>query len=75
MRAYAAQFAIVFIIQTYAFTLTLRRKNLVSHRATVIIYSCQLFLGVTVANMEVITCGGVDALFMFATLALGAVRV
>ena len=72
LRAYAAQFAIVFIIQTYAFTLTLRRKNLVSHRATVVIYACQLFLGVTVANMEVITCGGFDALFMFAALAVGA---
>jgi len=72
LRAYAAQFAIVFIIQTYAFTLTLRRKNLVSHRATVVIYSCQLFLGVTVANMEVVRCGGVDALFMFVALALTA---
>jgi len=72
LRAYAAQFAIVFIIQTYAFTLTLRRKNLVSHGATIVIYACQLFLGVTVANLEVITCGGVDALFMFAALALVA---
>jgi hypothetical protein len=42
LRAYAAQFAIVFIIQVYAFTLTLRRKNLVSHRATVFIYAYQL---------------------------------
>ena len=35
LRAFAAQFAIVFIIQTYAFTLTLRRKNLISHQQTV----------------------------------------
>jgi len=72
LRAYAAQFAIVFIIQTYAFTLTLRRKNLVSHKATILIYACQLSLGVTVANLEVINCGGVDALFMFTALALAA---
>jgi len=72
LRAYAAQFAIVFIIQTYAFTLTLRRKNLVTHQATVLIYASQLFLGVTVANLEVIRCSGLEGLFMFAALALAA---
>jgi len=72
LRAFAAQFAIVFIIQTYAFTLTLRRKNLVSHRATVLIYACQLTLGVTVANLEVVSCSGVEGIFMFAALALVA---
>jgi hypothetical protein len=72
LRSFAAQFAIVFIIQTYAFTLTLRRKNLLSHRATVVIYASQLTLGVTVANMEVINHGGIDALFMFVSLALAA---
>jgi len=72
LRSFAAQFAIVFIIQTYAFTLTLRRKNLLSHRATVVIYACQLTLGVTVANMEVVNWGGIDALFMFVALAVTA---
>ena len=50
LRAFGGQFAIVFIIQTYAFTLTLRRKNLVTHRQTVFIYSYQLSLGGAVAQ-------------------------
>jgi len=72
LRGYSAQFAIIFIIQTYAFTLTLRRKNLVSHRATIVIYACQLLLGTTVSMYEVVRLGGVDASLMFAALALGA---
>ncbi|KAL3922475.1 MAG: hypothetical protein SGPRY_004548 [Prymnesium sp.] len=58
------------IAKTYAFTLTLRRKNLVSHRATVVIYACQLALGVVVANMEIIACGGVESIFMMFSVAL-----
>lgn len=53
LRAFAAQFAIVFIIQTYAFTLTLRRKNLISHEKTVIFYAFQLTVGATAAQIEV----------------------
>merc|ERR1719460_2734901 len=64
LRAFGGQFAIVFIIQLYAFTLTLRRKNLVSHRQTVIIYSYQLSLGGAVAQIEVFKEGGVMALCM-----------
>ena len=40
-RAFAAQFMILFIIQTYAFTLTLRRKNLVTHNQTLFFYVCR----------------------------------
>jgi len=69
LRAFGGQFGIVFIIQTYAFTLTLRRKNLVSHRATVIFYTCQLSIGAAVAQIEIWQAGGVQALFMFPALA------
>ena len=69
LRSFAAQFAIVFIIQTYAFTLTLRRKNLVTHRQTVFIYSYQLSLGATVAQIEIFQAGGLQALCMFPALA------
>lgn len=69
LRAFAGQFAIVFIIQTYAFTLTLRRKNLVSHRATVFIYSYQLSIGAAVAQIEIWQAGGMQALFMFPCMA------
>jgi hypothetical protein len=69
LRAFAGQFAIVFIIQTYAFTLTLRRKNLVSHRATVFIYSYQLSIGAAVAQIEIWQAGGAQALFMFPCVA------
>ena len=69
LRSFAAQFAIVFIIQTYAFTLTLRRKNLVSHRATVFIYSYQLSLGGAVAQIEIFQHCGLQGLFMFPALA------
>ena len=69
LRSYAAQFAIVFIIQTYAFTLTLRRKNLVSHNATVFIYSYQLSLGGAVAQLEIWQWCGLQGLFMFPALA------
>jgi hypothetical protein len=51
LRYFAAQFAIVFIIQTYAFTLTLRRKNLVTHRQTVIFYAYQLSIGGSAAQV------------------------
>ena len=50
LRAFAGQFAIVFIIQVYAFTLTLRRKNLITHMQTVFIYSYQLSIGGAVAQ-------------------------
>jgi len=69
LRAFGGQFAIVFIIQTYAFTLTLRRKNLVTHRQTVFIYSYQLSLGGAVAQIEIFQAGGVQALAMFPALA------
>ena len=69
LRAFAGQFVIVFIIQTYAFTLTLRRKNLVSHRQTVFIYSYQLTLGSAVAQIEIYQQGGMQALCMFPALA------
>lgn len=69
LRAFAAQFAIVFIIQTYAFTLTLRRKNLISHNQTVIFYAYQLSIGGAAAQIEVWQAGGVQALCMFPTLA------
>ena len=69
LRSFAAQFAIVFIIQTYAFTLTLRRKNLVTHNQTVFIYSYQLSLGATVAQIEIFQAGGMQALCMFPALA------
>jgi len=69
LRAFAAQFAIVFIIQTYAFTLTLRRKNLISHRQTVIFYAYQLTIGASAAQIEVWQAGGIQALAMFPTLA------
>jgi len=72
IRAFAAQFAIVFIIQTYAFTLTLRRKNLVTHKQTVYLYSCQLALGSGVASLELWRAGGVDAILMFVSLAMAA---
>lgn len=72
LRGYSAQFAIIFVIQTYAFTLTLRRKNLVTHRSTIVIYACQLTLGFGIANWEIIRLGGVDAIFMFVALALVA---
>ena len=69
LRAFGGQFAIVFIIQTYAFTLTLRRKNLVSHRATVFIYSYQLSIGGAIAQIEIWQAGQWQALFMFPALA------
>ena len=58
-----------FVIQTYAFTLTLRRKNLVTHRQTVIIYAYQLTLGVAAANIEIWQAGGWEAMCMFPALA------
>ena len=57
LRAFAGQFAIVFIIQTYAFTLTLRRKNLISHRQTVIFYAYQLSIGAAAAGKLRKPCG------------------
>jgi len=69
LRAFAAQFAIVFIIQTYAFTLTLRRKNLISHQQTVIFYAYQLSIGASAAQIEIWKAGGFQALCMFPTLA------
>lgn len=72
LRAFSGQFAIVFIIQTYAFTLTLRRKNLVTHRQTVFIYAYQLSIGGAVAQIEIFQAGGVQALCMFPALACGA---
>ena len=69
LRAFAGQFAIVFIIQTYAFTLTLRRKNLISHRQTVIFYAYQLSIGAAAAQIEIWQAGGVQALCMFPALA------
>lgn len=69
LRAFAGQFSIVFIIQTYAFTLTLRRKNLVSHNATVIIYSMELLLGAAACQIEIWQAGGVQALCMFPAIA------
>jgi len=69
IRSFAGQFAIVFIIQVYAFTLTLRRKNLVSHRATVVIYAYQLTIGASAAQIEIWKAGGVQAMFMFPALA------
>ena len=68
IRAFAAQFMILFIIQTYAFTLTLRRKNLVTHNQTLFFYVCQLTLGTTISFLEVHRAGGFDALFMFCAL-------
>ena len=68
IRAFAAQFMILFIIQTYAFTLTLRRKNLVTHNQTLFFYVCQLTLGTTISFLEVHRAGGLDALFMFCAL-------
>ena len=59
---------ILFIIQTYAFTLTLRRKNLVTHNQTLFFYVCQLTLGTTISFLEVHRAGGFDALFMFCAL-------
>jgi len=72
LRAFAGQFAVVFIIQTYAFTLTLRRKNLLTHMQTVFIYSYQLTLGGLVAQIEIWQQGGVQALCMFPALACAA---
>jgi len=69
LRAFAGQFAIVFIIQTYAFTLTLRRKNLVSHRKTVIFYAYQLSIGASAAQIEIWQAGGLQAMAMFPALA------
>ena len=68
IRAFAAQFMILFIIQTYAFTLTLRRKNLVTHNQTLFFYVCQLTLGTTISFLEVHRAGGLDAMFMFCAL-------
>ena len=72
LRSFGAQFAIVFIIQTYAFTLTLRRKNIVTHYQTVLFYSIQLGLGVTCAMLEIHNHGGVETFLMFSTLAVTA---
>ena len=69
LRAFAAQFAVVFIIQTYAFTLTLRRKNLVTHNQTIFIYAYQLSVGGAVAQIEIFQAGGMQALCMFPALA------
>ena len=67
-----SQFAIVFIIQTYAFTLTLRRKNLISHKHTIFIYAYQLSIGGAVAQIEIFQAGGFQALAMFPALAAAA---
>jgi len=72
IRSFAGQFAVVFIIQTYAFTLTMRRKNLISHRQTVFIYSYQLSIGGAVAQIEIFQSGGLQALCMFPALAAAA---
>ena len=72
LRSFGAQFAIVFIIQTYAFTLTLRRKNLVTHRQTVFIYSYQLSIGGAVAQIEIFLHGGFQAQCMFPAIACTA---
>lgn len=69
LRSFGSQFMILFIIQIYAFTLTLRRKNLVSHRQTIFLYAFQLTTGTTVAEIEIWKWGGIQAMCMFPALA------
>eukprot|EP00038_Savillea_parva_P014233 m.214881 g.214881 ORF g.214881 m.214881 type:complete len:330 (-) comp27416_c0_seq1:54-1043(-) len=71
-RTYTAHFVVVGIIQTFAFILTLRRKNLVTHRQTLIIYAWQLGVGMLVANMDIIRWGGMDTIFMAMSLGSAA---
>jgi hypothetical protein len=75
IRGYTAQLAILFIIQSYAFTLTLQRKNIVTHNQTIVIYAIQLTTGFCFSMLEVSRNGGLDTLLMMTTLAILAMSL
>lgn len=72
LRSYSGQFLVVFVIQVFAFTLTLRRKNLVSHQGALAFYACQLVFGFAVSNAEVVAWMGWGGLPMMPAVAAGA---
>jgi hypothetical protein len=58
VRRYTLQFLNVLVVQLNPFLFTLRRKNLISHTATVTIYGILLFFGFTVCVYEYTSTGG-----------------
>ena len=75
LRSYTGQFIVVSIIQVFAFTLTLRRKNLISHSAALVFYSLHLAIGFTVANFEVFIYMGLAGIALAPTLAIIAMML
>lgn len=58
VRRYTLQFLNVLVVQLNPFLFTLRRKNLISHTATVTIYGILLFFGFAVCLFEYTSTGG-----------------
>jgi hypothetical protein len=57
VRRYTMQFILVFIIQLNAFLMTLRRKNIISHHASMTIYGFMLIFGNHISFHEHIRFG------------------
>ena len=58
VRRYTLQFLNVFVVQINPFLFTLRRKNLISHVATLALYGILLLFGFTVSVYEYTSTGG-----------------
>ena len=61
--------------QTTAFTFTLRRKNLISHSASLGFYAFMLVAGILIGVTDCVYWAGVDGLFIFGALAAAAQAV
>ena len=69
LRSYCGQFIALSVIQIFAFTLTLRRKNLLSHSAVLVFYALHLAFGSIFGNLELMALAGYSGLALVPALA------